>query len=321
MKKTIATLAILAAACCAAFAQPGQPGQGGPGMPGFGPGGPGGFGRMQREPEISIPYTLKVGDVTMVIDAGRGGKITSYKLGEKELLNTSPIPNQFGSTFWTSPQKEWNWPPVPEFDSRPYVVSEINGHLLMASRKSAKIPMRIVKDFSVNEKAGCIVVTYSIFNEGDEARKVAPWEITRVPSKGVILFDAPVEQIELTSGPEGSMTFKGQNGLAWYEFDVVNQNRKVNSDGKGWLAYSNNGLLLLKKFQDIDPSQPAPAEAEIQVYVNQGDTYTELESQGAYELLQPGESLSWTVEWYLVPTSCEAAPSAALAAEVKSLVK
>ena len=57
----------------------------------------------------------------------------------------------------------------------------------------------------------------------------------------------------------------------------------------------------MKKFQDLQPEQPAPGEAEVQVYVNRGKTYIELESQGAYTLLQPGESLSWTVRWYLLP--------------------
>ena len=85
----------------------------------------------------------------------------------------------------------------------------------------------------------------------------------------------------------------------------------MNADGKGWLAYLNQekGLLLVKQFEDLDKSQPAPDEAEIQVYVNRGKTYIELESQGAYTTLQPGEELSWTVSWYLQP--CKDASSAA----------
>ena len=66
-----------------------------------------------------------------------------------------------------------------------------------------------------------------------------------------------------------------------------------NADGKGWLAYLNKekGLLLVKQFEDLVAGQPAPDEAEIQVYVNRGKTYIELESQGAYTTLQPGEEL------------------------------
>ena len=64
-------------------------------------------------------------------------------------------------------------------------------------------------------------------------------------------------------------------------------------------SYTANGLTLTKKFQDLKPGEAAPGEAEIQVYVNRGKTYIELESQGAYTLLQPGEQLHWPVRWYL----------------------
>ena len=75
----------------------------------------------------------------------------------------------------------------------------------------------------------------------------------------------------------------------------------------------------MKQFEDLDKSQPAPDEAEIQVYVNRGKTYIELESQGAYTTLQPGEALNWTVRWYLQP--CKDTTTAALLQQVKNLIK
>lgn len=39
------------------------------------------------------------------------------------------------------------------------------------------------------------------------------------------------------------------------------------------------------------------------MYVNRGKTYIEMESQGAYTLLQPGQELSWTVGWHLLPVN------------------
>ena len=94
----------------------------------------------------------------------------------------------------------------------------------------------------------------------------------------------------------------------------------MNADGKGWLAYCSRGLLLVKRFDDLTPEQPAPDEAEVQVYVNRGKAHIELESQGAYQLLQPKESLSWTVRWYLMPYEGEAVPSEALAKQVRDIV-
>ena len=251
-------------------------------------------------------YTLQNGDRTMVIDAAKGGKILSLKYGEREVISQLRWPEAFGSTFWTSPQKEWNWPPVPEYDKRPYTVEQKDGVLTLTSEVSERMKYRIRKAFVVDERDGAFVITYTIINESDEVRKVAPWEITRVQNEGgLIFFEAPVEGIT----PAGLMDFKDAFGAAWYQTDETNGNRKVNADGKGWLAYYNNGLLLVKQFDDLDASQPAPDEAEIQVYVNRGKAHIELESQGAYTTLQPKESVNWTVRWYLQPSDLPVEPS------------
>lgn len=262
-------------------------------------------------------YNIEVGDISMTINGAGGGKIFSYKYKDVEVISQSTFPESFGSTFWTSPQKEWNWPPVQEFDKQPYTVEEKGTSLVMTSNVSARLKYRIRKEFSVDAKKNAIVVTYSIINESGETRKVAPWEITRVPNDGMIFFDAPTDQIT----PADLMPFKSEFGISWYQTDEANQNRKINADGKGWLAYINNGMLMVKKFQDLNASQPAPDEAEIQVYVNRGKSYIELESQGAYTELKAGESLSWTVQWFLTPYIGEAAPSEALLKKVQKLIK
>ncbi len=263
-------------------------------------------------------YTLQNDDRTMVIDAAKGGKILSLKYGEREVISQLRWPEAFGSTFWTSPQKEWNWPPVPEYDKRPYTVEQKDGVLTLTSEVSERMKYRIRKAFAVDERDGAFVITYTIINESDEVRRVAPWEITRVQNEGgLIFFEAPVEGIT----PAGLMDFKDAFGAAWYQTDETNGNRKVNADGKGWLAYYNNGLLLVKQFDDLDASQPAPDEAEIQVYVNRGKAHIELESQGAYTTLQPKETVSWTVRWYLQPSDLPAEPSEKLLKQVKKLLK
>ena len=261
-------------------------------------------------------YTLKNGNLTMVIDAAKGGKILSFKCGDQEVISQLRWPESFGSTFWTSPQKEWYWPPVPEYDKKPYVVEEKDGVLSMTSEVNDKLKYRIRKAFKTDNQA--IVITYSIINESDEIRKVSPWEITRVPNEGgLIFFEAPVDSI----WPANLMSFKDAFGAAWYQPDEAAENRKVNADGKGWLAYCCNGLLLVKQFEDLVAGQPAPDEAEIQVYVNRGKTYIELESQGAYTTLKPKEELSWTVRLYLQPCDHVSEPSETLIQQVRKLLK
>ena len=252
------------------------------------------------------PYLLKCGDITMTVDAEHGGKILSLKYQDKEMLSQSRWPESFGSTFWTSPQKEWNWPPVPEFDKQAYSVEQAEctpdgssvSLLSIHSQPSARLGLSVGKKFSVDKAGGGFVVTYTIKNEGSEPRQVAPWEISRVPNTdGVIFFQAAGDSV----WPSGLLSFQKAHNAMWYTPDEAPQNRKVNADGKGWLAYCANGLLMLKTFTDLQPGDEAPGEAEIQVYVNRGKSYIELESQGAYAMLKPGSQLSWTVRWQLIP--------------------
>ena len=182
------------------------------------------------EQDASGRHSLTCGHVKMEIDAAKGGKILSLKYDDREMLSQLRWPEAFGSTFWTSPQKEWNWPPVKEFDKMPYMVEQEVGTLSMTSEVSERLKCRVGKTFTADEKDGAIVVTYTITNEGSEPRKVAPWEITRVENEGgLIFFDAPVGGI----WPAGLMDFKAEYGLAWYHTDERNENRKVNADGKG----------------------------------------------------------------------------------------
>lgn len=263
-------------------------------------------------------YALRVGDVTMVVDASRGGKIVSYKYGDKEILSQTRMPNSFGSTFWTSPQSEWNWPPVPEYDSKPFDAEVTGDKLVLTGEKSGRFGYRVRKEFVADSKDKAIVITYTIVNESGETRKVAPWEISRVPNGGILFFDA--KEVTPANNMVG-LPFEYKLKAAWYTLDEARANRKINADGKGWLAFCDKGLLFVKKFPDLKPSEPAPAEAEIQIYANPGKTFVEIEEQGAYTTLQPGEEVDWTVRWYLEPTDLPAEPSKALLKKVRAILK
>ena len=254
-------------------------------------------------------YCISVGETTLIVDAARGGKILSYKLGEDEILNQGRFPNSFGSTFWTSPQSEWNWPPVAEYDTKPFQAEIRDGALLLTGEKSERFGYRIRKRISADPKDGAIVLTYTIVNESGEVRRVAPWEISRVPNGGLLFFQA--KAVEPANNMAG-LPFTFDKKAAWYVMDEARENRKINADGRGWLAFHNGKLLFVKKFQDLKAGEAAPAEAEIQIFASPGKTFVEVEEQGPYTTLQPGASLDWTVRWYLVRQDGESVPSKAL---------
>lgn len=268
-------------------------------------------------------YAVSVGDITLTVDAAHGGKILSFKLGEQEVIAQNPAaapqpapaegqpprrrffnPNSYGSTFWTSPQAEWNWPPVPEYDSLPYTAEIKDGPVkvvdvaipaLFLEGQVSKYGYRVCKTITVDPSDLAFVITYSIVNESGEVRKVAPWQITRVPNGGFLEFEAKPEGVT----PADLMKVTFDDSKATLEVDVANQNRKINVDGKGWLNFRDNGLVLTQRFPDIAQEDAAPGEAEIQVYIDARKSFVEIEAQGPYTELQPGEKLDWTVRWYL----------------------
>lgn len=267
-------------------------------------------------------YALSVQDISMTVDAAHGGKILSFRLGDQEILAQNPAaapqpaqaegqprrrwfnPNSYGSTFWTSPQAEWNWPPVPEYDSLPYAAEVKDGPVKVADvvipalfleGQVSKYGYRVCKTFTVDPSDLAFVITYSIVNESGETRKVAPWQISRVPNGGFLEFDAKPEGVT----PADLMKVTFAEGQATLEVDVADQNRKINVDGKGWLNFRDHGLVLTQRFPDIEQEAAAPGEAEIQVYIDARKSFVEIEAQGPYTELAPGEKLDWTVRWYL----------------------
>lgn len=252
-------------------------------------------------------YTIQSDNCVMTVDANNGGKVVSLKCDGKELIaqhaksqgqsqnqGQRPMrwenPNDFGSTFWPAPQSEWNWPPIATYDSKPYAAVLSKTSVTLTSDKDAKYPYVFTKNYTPLGK-GAFQIEYIIENAGDKEVMVAPWEITRVPSGGFIFCDAP----EIY--PVTEMTYTTEMGWQWIQFIAKRQNRKTFADCKGWLAFANDGLLFVKQFPDITSQEAAPGEEDFEIYFNQGQTYTEIENQGKYATLAPGEKTSWTVKW------------------------
>ena len=95
------------------------------------------------------------------------------------------------------------------------------------------------------------------------------------------------------------------DALRWIETNAsapVSHDSKAFADGTGWLAQATpDKLLYLIAFPDIQTTDAAPGESEIELYTN--GSYVELEAQGALTTLAPGEATSWTVRWKLRPLS------------------
>lgn len=240
----------------------------------------------------------------MVVAPQIGGRIASLKYDKHEILMTEERLDcmLWGSALWSSPQSEWSWPPIDTLDSKPYKVSVENNFLVATSDIDKKTGYQFVKRYGVNPAhKNSFIIRYSIHNFSDATKSVSPWEVTRFPPRGIVLFPATGKQ--QSNGIFYPLELKNRNNVSWFEY-AIKHNRdehyKIISDGEeGWVAYSDSGYLLVITFEDV-PAELIPAdEGEIALFANMDKTYLELEHLGSMTTLQPGEHLDWEVVWYL----------------------
>lgn len=255
-----------------------------------------------REEKI---YELKAANLILKVDGNKGGRIISLKIAETEVLSSSKVhPENYGSTLWISPQSNWGWPPYPVLDILPYRVSQTNKTISLQSMADSLSGCTIKKVISANASDTSITILYTILNTSKTEKKIAPWEVTRVPTGGLTFFPSG----DLNGFRESNLVSNDIKGIRWisYNKNTITAGQKMFHDGaEGWLAHVNAGILFVKQFPDNPALAAAPKEAEVEIYVNDLRSYIELENQGKYRALKPGEKLEWQVKWFVrkVPNS------------------
>jgi len=249
-------------------------------------------------------YLIKQGELTMEVHPAMGGRISSVKHGRHELLITQERTSSmlWGSVLWSSPQSEWGWPPVKALDHEPYRVSVEDNQLVLTSEIDPKTGYQFVKSHRASStQSDAFVITYTIYNRSDAAKAVAPWELTRVPTSGIVFF--PTGEREHESGIFYPMEIQKTGDVSWFLYDekkIRDDHHKLMTDSReGWLAYTDNGYLLVKKFADVPAELIAPNEGEVELFTDALKTYLELQQQGGMTMLEPGERLDWEVTWYV----------------------
>lgn len=251
-------------------------------------------------------FTLEHGDATMIVTPDQGGRILSFTVLGSETLVQEGEAAEHGSTFWPSPQN-WGWPPatnIAEIDPNPYVASTSPQRLILTSDNNSFLGVTVTKTFGPAEsQAGVLgfAVTYTIENTSAVQLTYAGWEISRAASGVVFYPEGPGGVLE-----KSSLTAQSALGHGWYTYDATGLEGvpKIFADGSdGWLAWAAEddfgaGTLVVKAFEDIPVSSFATGEAEIEIYADPSGEYMEVEQQGPADLLQPGDMLSFRVEWY-----------------------
>src|SRR5579859_3285928 len=106
-----------------------------------------------------VKHALEFDNVYFEVDPQVGGRITSFRLGGLDVLSGPDVDAyNYGSTFWTSPQSDWGWPPPVEVDLHPYRVSRSDDSLTLTSSPQDTLGVRITKRFSADRTKSAIAI-------------------------------------------------------------------------------------------------------------------------------------------------------------------
>ena len=243
-------------------------------------------------------FSFQGGDMLFEVDSAVAGRIVTFALGGQNVLTPSTAgQDTYGSTFWTSPQSVWNWPPPTEINATTFDSMIEGGFVTLTGPASPLVGASVSKRFSMDAARQSVTLEYFIFNQTGAQLQVAPWEITRVAPFGLTFYG---------TGPGGisSNALGGVSegaGATWFDYAQAppSVDQKLFADGMGWLAHVSGNLLFIKQFQDVPAGGAAPGEGEIEIFANGVQTYVEIEQQGAFVVLDPGQPASWVVTWYL----------------------
>jgi hypothetical protein len=253
-------------------------------------------------------YRIEQGDLALELDPTDGGRIIELSLGSgtsrgaagdrhNALVTRGESPRSYGSSLWPSPQSDWKWPPPAELDALPWQVV-IEGRALRAtSGINPALALSAEQRIELLPEQRAVRIDYRLINHGGAPRKVAAWQNSRVRPRGLTFFPSNGASL-----PQSKFALAPSAGVIWFAHQGEAEARtgKLFADGEeGWLAHVDGDLLLVKVFPPVVAERQAPGEAEVEIYVDPGGAFVEVEQQGPYEEVAPGASLAWQCYWLL----------------------
>lgn len=182
----------------------------------------------------------------------------------------------------------------------------------LTSQKDEATGVQLVREFRLDETGSRLTCTQTIMNVSDHVTEWCHWSRTFGRGKGICF-------IPLTSPsrfPNGYVMYEDGDRINFRPtdphirtrdgmleiFDVPKYPKLGMDSSAGWFAYlMRNNLLFVKRFKvDRDRVYNEVAGLTISIWYPE-DRRVELEPIGPRERLSPGQSASFTEEWFLLP--------------------
>ena len=263
-------------------------------------------------------------NITVILEPNCGGRVLEYNLNGQNLLYIDPKQN--GWTY--TPGERIIGPCAGRFDIGPEMLvprrndlwvgkwtAEIIGPRAarLTSVKDKSTGVQLIREFRLDRDSSHLSCTQTIANISDSTKQYNHWSRTFAVGGGVCLVPLsegsrfPLGYIYYGPGSILNYLHKEHPNIkvrdGFLELTKAPPEKKFGIDSyAGWLGYITPGnLLFVKKF----PVYPDRVYGEVAAYTisiwYNEDVNCELEPIGPRETLEPGESASFTEEWWLLP--------------------
>jgi len=235
-----------------------------------------------------------------------------------------------GHITWVGPQSEWwthqslnmdrnnskaDWPPDPYLIyGKNKIISKSDTSVKMVGPKSPISGVQLYKEISINS-SGIVTVKSTAENIRNENISHDLWMLTRLD--GFAKAYVPLGKngiLKLVYGESKTSEptpYKIIDGYFTFNPSIpVNPKTEQVQEvhlypGNSFIAGFSKGQMLLIRFKKLDKNLIYPQHGLVELYndINEkdGDRLLELEVHGEYKTLVPGETISLTETWELLP--------------------
>lgn len=273
------------------------------------------------------PNSIRISNchVELILTTDFGPRIMRYaRLGSDDkhnLLATVPelnVSSDLGVWHIRGGHRLWH---APESIPRSYVPDndpvgvEVDADGTVKLIQPLEQPTSIAKEMWVrlSDDSSEVTVTHRLTNKGHWAVPLAAWGVSVMNTHGVAIFpQEPYVSHSDCIDPAHTLTLWSYTSMAdprWMwgnRFITLTQDTdsklpvKVGFQNRaGWVAYSHQGGLLVKRF-DYDPDATYPdGGCNVESFTN--ESFLEIETLGPLTTLAPGKTISHVERWYLFP--------------------
>lgn len=272
-----------------------------------------------------LPNCIEIrnNNTRVVLDPNIGGRVLIYEVNGKDILYFGPENEGITDGFKIKriDAGRFDFGPTQVLPQRNLYFkgkweAEITGDLSvrMVSQVDPAINVLVIRDFILDKETSKLTCIQELKNVGAESKNLYSWSRTFVHGGGISL--TPINPN--SRFPDGHIGYSNCDGTSVMQYKHENDPNvrireniletigttnygKFCMDGEeGWMGYlSPENLIFIKKFKFFPNKKYGEmTAATTSIWQTENKIY-EIEPYGPMELVQAGESISFTEYWYL----------------------